>query len=270
LLTRRSSCGPIKNRMIAQPWLLWRVRRAIWALVAEFPDPVWARRLISQPTERMAGSLPLRPSCHSAWAPTATRWRIAHPQGPPPGRRFSSRWPRWCGPYRFGVREGSIDSLAEQWCVRLLALGLVLPTSAVTSGSGRSRFRGGHELGRRVGGPARSLAKASDRCWPLPKLSARSRPVRAPAAEVDSSVAERLHFPRAIIDSSLRSSAPVGRTSPRGQPRVGRLAIVPGGGMRCMPVIESGWSAKIGTTHTLKCACSVHGALPAFLSKSAP
>lgn len=43
-------------------------------------------------------------------------------------------WPRRWGPYRFGVREGSMVSLAEEWCVRLLVVALVLAEISRYSG----------------------------------------------------------------------------------------------------------------------------------------
>lgn len=39
--------------------------------------------------------------------------------------RVAVFWPWWWGHFRWGVREGSVPSLAEEWAVRLLVVALV-------------------------------------------------------------------------------------------------------------------------------------------------
>lgn len=55
-------------------------------------------------------------------------------------------WPRWWGPYRFGVREGSMVSLFEEWSVRVVVVAFVVAETSAVSGLGLGRRRGGHEL----------------------------------------------------------------------------------------------------------------------------
>jgi membrane-bound metal-dependent hydrolase YbcI (DUF457 family) len=49
--------------------------------------------------------------------------------------RVAVFWPWWWGRFRWGVREGSVPSLAEEWAVRLLVIALIAVESARYLGS---------------------------------------------------------------------------------------------------------------------------------------